>query len=120
MADRGPRLPGLHGQRGPGAGLIAALPVMTTCGEHGLRLQTEVAVRLAALDPDPDPEPPPPVPEPVIAMDRLTWEGVTAGRVTLPGRAVHIGVWLRLLRTLLDEGQHGRQPGQRPVCRYLR
>lgn len=87
----------------PGAGLIAALPVMTTCGEHGLRLQTEVAVRLAALDPDPDPEPPPPVPEPVIAMDRLTWEGVTAGRVTLPGRAVHIGVWLRLLRTLLDE-----------------
>jgi hypothetical protein len=85
----------------PGASLIAALPVMTTCGEHGLRLQTEVAVRLSALDPDP--EPPPPVPEPIIAMDRLTWEGVTVGRVTLPGRAVHIGVWLRLLRTLLDE-----------------
>ena len=36
-------------------------------------------------------------------MDRLTWEGVTTGIVTLPGRAVHAGVWLRLLRTLLDE-----------------
>jgi hypothetical protein len=36
-------------------------------------------------------------------MDRLTVEGVTTGRVALPGRAVHIGVWLRLLRTLLDE-----------------
>ena len=85
----------------PGASLIAMLPVMTTCGEHGLRLQAEVAVRLAALDPDPDPFPL--APGPVVAMDRLTWEGVTAGRVTLPGRAVHVGVWLRLLRTLLDE-----------------
>jgi hypothetical protein len=74
---------------------------MTTCGEHGLRLQAEVAVRLAALDPEPEPFPL--APGPVVAMDRLTWEGVTAGRVTLPGRAVHVGVWLRLLRTLLDE-----------------
>jgi hypothetical protein len=85
----------------PGASLIAALPVMTTCGEHGLRLQTEVAVRLAALDPDPEPFPP--ALGPVIAMDRLMWEGLASGRVTLPGRAVHVGVWFRLLRTLLDE-----------------
>lgn len=36
-------------------------------------------------------------------MDRLTWEGMTTSMVTLPRRAVHVGVWLRLLRTLLDE-----------------
>jgi hypothetical protein len=84
-----------------GTSLLGMLPIMTTCGEHGCRLQTEVAVRLAALDPDP--EPPPPVPGPVVAMDRLTFEGLTTGTVTLPGRPVHVGVWFRLLRTLLDE-----------------
>ena len=74
---------------------------MTTCGEHGLRLDPEMTVRLAALDPDPLPSPP--VPAHVTAMDRLTHEGLTTGMVTLPRRAVHVGVWLRLLRTLLDE-----------------
>lgn len=36
-------------------------------------------------------------------MDRYTYEGLTTGRVTLPGRSVHAGVWFRLLRCLLDE-----------------
>ena len=36
-------------------------------------------------------------------MDRLTFEGLTTGIVTLPGRLVHVGLWLRVLRTLLDE-----------------
>ena len=36
-------------------------------------------------------------------MDRLTFEGVATGMVTLPGRPLHVGVWFRLLRTLLDE-----------------
>ena len=36
-------------------------------------------------------------------MDRLTYQGLTTGLVTLPRRAVHAGVWFRLLRTLLDE-----------------
>jgi hypothetical protein len=31
-------------------------------------------------------------------MDRLTWQGIAAGTVTLPGRPVHAGVWLRILR----------------------
>jgi TniQ len=84
-----------------GTSLLAMLPIMTTCGEHGLRLQTEVAIRVAAIDPDP--EPASPVPGPVAAMDRLTFEGVVTGRVTLPGRPVHVGVWFRLLRILLDE-----------------
>jgi hypothetical protein len=42
-------------------------------------------------------------PGPVVAMDRLTFEGLTTGIVTLPGRLVHVGLWLRVLRTLLDE-----------------
>jgi hypothetical protein len=29
--------------------------------------------------------------------------GLTTGAVALPGRTVHVGVWFRLLRTLLDE-----------------
>jgi TniQ len=82
-----------------GTSLLAALPIMTTCGEHGL--DPEMTVRLAALDRDPLPSPP--VPEPVAAVDRLTHEGLTTGMVTLPRRAVHVGIWLRLLRTLLDE-----------------
>ncbi len=28
---------------------------------------------------------------------------MTTGTVTLPRRPVHVGVWLRMLRTLLDE-----------------
>ncbi len=84
-----------------GTSLLAMLPIMTTCGEHGCRLQSEAAVRLAALERDPVPTPP--VLGPVVAMDRLTFEGLTAGTVTLPGRPVHVGVWFRLLRTLLDE-----------------
>jgi hypothetical protein len=85
----------------PGASLIAALPLMATCGEHGCPLAPETAVRLAVMHRDPLPLAP--VPGPVAAMDRLTWEGLTTGTVTLPRRQVHVGVWLRMLRTLLDE-----------------
>jgi hypothetical protein len=84
-----------------GTSLLAALPIMTSCAEHACRLEPEMTVRLAALDRDPVPSPP--VREPVAAMDRFTHEGLTTGMVTLPRRAVHVGVWLRLLRTLLDE-----------------
>lgn len=36
-------------------------------------------------------------------MDQRTWSALTTGQVVLPCRTVHGGVWLRLLRTLLDE-----------------
>jgi hypothetical protein len=36
-------------------------------------------------------------------MDRRTHEGVTTDQVTLPRRTVHVSVWFRLLRTVLDE-----------------
>ncbi|MFG1752033.1 hypothetical protein [Streptosporangium sandarakinum] len=46
---------------------------------------------------------PRPVPDAVAALDRLTFEGIATGSVTLPSRTVHAGEWPRLLRTLLDE-----------------
>jgi hypothetical protein len=46
---------------------------------------------------------PVPVDEPLATLDRHTHQGLTTGRVTLPGRTVHAGVWFRLLRSLLDE-----------------
>ncbi|WNF25328.1 hypothetical protein RI138_00110 [Streptomyces sp. C11-1] len=50
------------------------------------------------------------------ARDRYTHQALTTGRVDLPGRAVHAGVWFRLLRSLLNEvspatssqGAHGK------------
>jgi hypothetical protein len=84
---------------GRGTSLLAALPPMTTCGEHGCRLVPDVSLLPGAAD-RPPARPPP---GPVAAMDRLTWEGLTTGMVTLPRRVVHVGVWLRMLRALLDE-----------------
>jgi hypothetical protein len=59
-----------------GTSLLAMLPLMTTCGEHGCRLQAEVAVRVARLDPASEP-PAPPVPSPAPSSP---WTGS-------PGRA---------------------------------
>ncbi|MFL6115733.1 MAG: hypothetical protein ACJ786_30955 [Catenulispora sp.] len=41
--------------------------------------------------------------EPLGTLDRYTHDALTTGRVELPGRSVHAGVWFRLLRSLLDE-----------------
>lgn len=91
-----------------GLTLMAKIPLMLTCPEHGCRLED---VRGHPVDyplwPDllwPDaPVPARPVNDAVLAMDRLTHEGLSTGTVNLPRRPVHVGVWLRLLRTLLDE-----------------
>lgn len=36
-------------------------------------------------------------------MDQRTWSALTTGKVVLPNGTIHGGIWLRLLRTLLDE-----------------
>ncbi len=90
---------------GRGTRVLDALPLMSTCSEHGLPLLPEDTARAVVALGGPVPpwaEEIPPRPA-VAAMDRLTWEGITTGTVTLPGRPVHVGVWLRILRTLLDE-----------------
>lgn len=39
----------------------------------------------------------------INVMDQRTWSALTTGQVVLSRRTIHGGVWLRLLRTLLDE-----------------
>ncbi|WP_143832057.1 TniQ family protein [Nocardiopsis sp. CNR-923] len=85
-----------------GRALVWRLPLMTGCVEHGCRLEdaTEVtlSVTLGRQGPGPVPSE-----GPLATVDRYTYEALTTGRVALPGRSVHAGVWFRLLRGLLDE-----------------
>ncbi|MGY0063749.1 TniQ family protein [Streptomyces sp. LZ34] len=85
-----------------GRALIWRLPLMTGCIEHGCRLEEAAAVD-AALALGHEGPGPTQLAEPLATVDRYTYEGLTTGRVTLPGRTVHAGVWFRLLRSLLDE-----------------
>jgi hypothetical protein len=84
-----------------GTALMWQLPIMTGCTLHACRLEPERDVNLAALGLAR--LTPAPVDPLVAELDRRTHEGVTTGMVTLPGRTVHVAVWFRLLRTLLDE-----------------
>ncbi|WP_430782323.1 TniQ family protein [Actinoplanes sp. G11-F43] len=87
---------------GRGRALIGRLPLMVSCGEHGCRLEdavtVDIAIALHGRPPDPVP-----VAEPLAALDRYTQQALLTGRVNLPGRDIHAGVWFRLLRTLLHE-----------------
>ncbi|MFI6497883.1 hypothetical protein [Nonomuraea typhae] len=74
---------------------------MLSCPTHGRRLETEQAFWLAEALGEPALDRA--APEHILVMDRLTFQGLTSGTVSLPRRSVHVGVWLRLLRTLLDE-----------------
>ncbi|MGH3966139.1 MAG: TniQ family protein [Pseudonocardiaceae bacterium] len=84
-----------------GTALMWRLPIMVSCVEHACRLEPALEADLARLRQIP--LAPTPVGEHVAALDRRTYQGLTTGRVTLPGRSTHVGVWFRLLRTLLDE-----------------
>ncbi len=77
------------------------LPLTISCAEHGCLLQPEPDVRFAVLAVG-EFQPVPADPH-VAALDRYTFQALTAGRVNLPGGSIHAGVWFRLLRTLLDE-----------------
>ena len=87
----------------PGRGqvLMWRVPLMSSCAEHGCQLEPESDVRLSLLAGEAmEPEPAAPG---TAALDRLTFQALTVGRVTLPGGSAHAGVWFRLLRTMLDE-----------------
>jgi hypothetical protein len=90
---------------GHGLTLMAKIPLMLSCPEHGCRLEPVLGHPVEHLiwSPWQEPEAVRPVTAEVLAMDRLTDEGLRTGTVHLPRRPVHVGVWLRLLRTLLDE-----------------
>ena len=83
--------------------LVSRIPLTIGCPRHGYRLESmfgSLGNFIAWEDENMIPTPTDPR---VTAMDRRTHEGLATGTVTLPGRPVHVGVWLRLLRTLLDE-----------------
>jgi hypothetical protein len=83
--------------------LVSQIPLTISCPLHGYRLEAtsgSLGTFIAWQDPHMEPTPADPH---VAAMDRRTHEGLATGTVTLPGRPVHVAVWLRLLRTLLDE-----------------
>jgi hypothetical protein len=84
-----------------GTPLTATIPLMLSCPEHGCLLEAETDITIARFMERPTPQRT--APRHVLALDRLTHEGLTTGTVTLPRRPVHVGVWFRLLRTLLDE-----------------
>jgi len=87
-----------------GTALFTAVPVMLSCIEHGCLLEPAAPVRVGlALK---EPVAARPATDAVIALDTLTWTALTTGEVLLPGRPerpVHAGLWLRMLRMLLDE-----------------
>lgn len=72
---------------------------MPSCVHHRVRLVAELDIAYA----DGVPVPAEPVDAAVAALDRYTYQGLTTGRAGLPGRDIHVGVWFRLLRTLLAE-----------------
>ncbi|MFE7797192.1 hypothetical protein [Nocardia sp. NPDC057440] len=59
-------------------------------------------IRIAIELKDQDPEPIT-ISEPLATPENYTHQALTAGTVRQPGRAVHAGVWFRLLCGLLDE-----------------
>ena len=83
--------------------LVWYLPIMLSCPIHQCVLHTCFSIhgRYIMWKKDSDLEIPH---SPAIQnMDRRTWSALTTGEVKLPRRTVHGAVWLRLLRTLLDE-----------------
>jgi TniQ len=74
---------------------------MTTCPTHGVMLNNGYSgfgANATSVGSGASPAPPE-----LIALDRLTVQAVEKGSVSLPLRKVHGGVWLRLLRALIDE-----------------
>lgn len=86
----------------PAVPLIFRIPVTVTCPRHMCRLQPVRDGRGSPITLDTD-IPASPAPPAVLAMDARTHRGVAEGIVDMPRRTVHLGVWLRLLRTLIDE-----------------
>lgn len=83
--------------------LMWQLPLMLSCPEHGCMLEPCFGFPGPHFLWEEENSSPRPADEHIRAMDRLTWQGATTGKVCLPRRSVHAGIWFRLLRTLVDE-----------------
>ncbi|MBB4099628.1 hypothetical protein GGR46_003200 [Sphingomonas kyeonggiensis] len=83
--------------------LVWKLPLMLSCPHHGCWLETyhgSPGLFTSWEDPNCTPRP---ASDTIAAMDRRTWQALTAGYVDLSRRRIHAGVWFRLLRTLIEE-----------------
>jgi hypothetical protein len=96
-----PHLPGLRRRPKPGP----SMGVAAAAGDRLWRARLPPGEHLGCRDvPRAGRAPrPAPVEEPVATLDRYTYQALTTGQVVLPGRTVHVAVWFRLLRSLLDE-----------------
>lgn len=84
--------------------LISQLPLTLSCPHHGCHLEPAFGGGLGAFVAWEKPRTGArAAPAAVVAMDARTHQALRTGTVTLPRRSVHVGVWCRLLRTLIDE-----------------
>jgi len=90
------------------------LPIMLTCPFHGCRLQPCTIYSSGHAFWQEDKMMERPVSKAILKMDMRTWQALTNGKVDLPRRSIHVGVWFRLLRSLLHELSLplSRYPGQ--------
>lgn len=79
------------------------LPVMLSCPLHECRLQPCISFSSGYLYWEEEKLMDWPVTKAIITMDTRTWQALTAGKVDLPRRSIHAGVWFRFLRNLLNE-----------------
>lgn len=79
------------------------LPLMLSCPLHGCWLESYWGVPGRFLGWENADAAPRTASGAIAAMDRRTWQALTMGYVELPCRRIHVGLWFRLLRTLLDE-----------------
>jgi hypothetical protein len=79
------------------------LPLMLSCPQHGCWLEFYRGAPGRLLGWENADTAPRTANDAIAAMDRRTWQALTTGCVELPRRRIHAGLWLRLLRTLIDE-----------------
>ena len=88
--------------------LIMQIPITLTCPRHGCRLDAAFGP-YAFFGWERSKKNDRPAPRQVIIQDARTEQGLRIGTVVLPRRTVHVGVWFRLLRTLIDYNLKDKQ-----------
>ena len=83
--------------------LVSQLPLTPSCPQHSCRLEPAFGGMGAFVAWEKPDTPARPAPAVVVAVDARTHQGLRTGAILLPRRSVHVGVWFRLLRTLIDE-----------------
>ena len=76
---------------------------MITCPLHGCRLQTCMSYSSEYVCWKEEETVDLPVTNAILNMDNRTWQALVKGKVDLPRRSIHAGIWFRLLRSLLNE-----------------